>query len=176
MYNMPKETTMIATISELIRLIDDARLEFDSYLASLTPQQMTDLYDHEGWNVKDHITHLTAWEKTVVMVIQGKPRFQFLGADAAHIATKPIDELNAALREHWKNLPLASALELYRGGHQELIASLQTLTDEDLSRPASQFFPQMADDTRRVLDVIQNNADGHLAEHLPWIKAIVQTN
>ena len=165
---------MIPTKSELIRLIDDAWAGFDSYLASLTDQQMTDLYDHEGWNVRDHITHLAAWEKTVVMVIQGKPRFQFLGADSAHIAMKPIDELNAALREHWKNLPLASALELYRGGHKELIASLQTLTDEDLSRPASQFFPQMSDDTRRVVDVIQDNANGHIAEHLPWIKAIVR--
>jgi len=165
---------MIPTKSELIRLIDDAWAGFDSYLASLTDQQMTDLYDHEGWNVRDHITHLAAWEKTVVLLIQGKPRFQFLGADAAHIAMKPIDELNAALREHWKNLPLTSAIELYRGGHKELIASLQTLTDEDLSRPASQFFPQMSDDTRRVVDVIQDNANGHIAEHLPWIKAIVR--
>ena len=165
---------MPLTKSELINQIDAAWAEFETYLAGLTDQQMTDLYDDQGWNVSDHITHLAAWEETIVMLIQGKPRFQFLGVDSTQLSGKPIDEINTVIRDHMKNLPIASAVAEYRRGHQELMASLQTLTDADLSQPGGKFFPQISpDEARRVVDIIQDNADGHITEHLPWIKAIV---
>ena len=168
------EITMPPTKSEMIRMIDAAWAEIESYLAGLTEKQMMDLCDDQGWNVRDHVTHLAAWEEAIVMLIQGKPRFQFLGVDSTQLSMKPIDELNAIIREHWKNPSVTAAIEAYRRIHQELMASLQTLTDADLSQPGGMFFKQIPpDEERRVVDIIQDNTDRHIAEHLPWIKTIV---
>jgi hypothetical protein len=165
---------MPLTKSELIHKIGAAWENFETYLAGLTEQQMMDLRDDQGWNVRDHITHLAAWEEVIVMFLQGKPRFQFLGVDSTQLSRKPIDEINAIIREHWKNPTVTAAIEAYRRSHHELMASLQTLTDADLSQPAGKLFPSIPpDDERRVVDIIQDNADRHIAEHLPWIRTIV---
>ena len=165
---------MPPTKSELIHKINAAWENLESYLASLTEQQMTDLRDDQGWNVSDHITHLAAWEEMIVRLLQGKPRFQFLGVDSSELSRKPIDELNAVIHDHWKVISGTAAIEAYRRSHQNLIASLQTLADADLSQPAGKIFTQIPpDDERRVVDIIRDNADRHIAEHLPWIQAIV---
>ena len=162
---------------ELISRINAAWDELVTFLADLTEQQMMDLCDEQGWNIRDHITHLAAWEETIGMLVQGKARFEFLGVDSAELSIKPIDEINAIIREHWKNLPIAAAIEMYRGCHEGLITSLQTLTDADLDQPAGQFFAQLPpDDMRRVVEIINDNADKHIAEHLPWMKSIVNTS
>jgi hypothetical protein len=168
------ETIMPITKSEMIRMINVAWAEYETCLAGFTDKQMTDLFDAQGWNVRDHITHLAAWEEMIAMLIQGKQRFQFLGVDSTELSAKPIDELNVVIREHKKNLPITAAIADYRRAHQALMASLQTLTDADLSQPAGKFFSQIPqDDPRRVVDIIQDNADRHISEHLPWIKTLV---
>ena len=168
---------MPPTKSELIHKIDAAWENLETYLAGLTEQQMTGLCDDQGWNVSDHITHLAAWEEMIVRLLQGKPRFQFLGVDSSELSKKPIDEINAVIRDHWKNLSGTAAIEAYRRSHQNLIASLQTLADADLSQPAGKVFTQIPpDDERRVVDILQDNADRHIAEHLPWIQTIVRAS
>jgi hypothetical protein len=168
---------MPPTKSELIRKIGIAWENFQTYLAGLTEQQMTDLCDDQGWNVSDHITHLAAWEEMIVMLLQGKPRFQFLGVDSSQLSIQPIDEINAIIRDRRRNLSATAAIEGYRRSHHKLVASLQTLTDADLSQPAGKVFAQIPpDDERRVVDIIQDNADRHIAEHLPWIQAIVRAS
>jgi hypothetical protein len=165
------------TKSGLIDKINAAWENLETCLAGFTEQQMTELCDDQGWNVSDHITHLAAWEEMIVRLLQGKPRFQFLGVDSSQLSKIPIDELNAAIRDHRKNLSGSAAIEACRRSHHNLIASLQTLTDADLSQPAGKVFTQIPpDDERRVVDIIQDNADRHIAEHLPWIQAIVRAS
>jgi len=156
--------------------IQAAWAELETYLAGFSEEQIADLCDDQGWNVSDHITHLAAWEEMIVMLLQGKPRFQFLGVDSSQLSVKPIDEINAVIHEHWKNPSITAASEAYRRSQQKLMASLQRLTDADLGQPANKLFPQIPpDDERRVVDIIQDNSDRHIAEHLPWIKAILSS-
>jgi hypothetical protein len=161
--------------SELISQIDAAWNEFITFLAGLTEQQMMDLYDDQGWNIRDHVTHLAAWEEIIGMLVQRKAQFEFLGVDSSQLPQKPIDEINAIFREYRQNLPIAAAIEVYRSCHQGLITSLQTLTDADLDRPAGRFLPLFKpDDSRAVVEIIHDNADRHIAEHMPWIQTIAK--
>jgi hypothetical protein len=154
-------------------MIDATWEGLETYLSGLTEQQMTDLYDDQGWNIRDHITHLAAWEKTNWMLLQGKPRYEGLIDDPALLYQKPIDEENAILREHWQHLSIQAARAEFGRIHHEFRTALQALKDADLSLPAGQLFPQIApDEPRKVMDILQDNANGHIAEHLPWIQAI----
>jgi hypothetical protein len=54
----------------LIEEIESAWTKLHSYLAELSETQLTEIADHEGWTVKDHLTHIAAWEESVVSFFQ----------------------------------------------------------------------------------------------------------
>ena len=167
------DNPIITTKSELIHKIDAASADIESFLADLTDVQMTDRYDDQGWNVRDHINHLAVWEESIAMLFHGKPRYESLGIDASQYSSRNFDEINAIIRERLKNLSRASAMDKFRHIHNLLMTSVQTLTDAELNQPAGVFFPQVpANDQRTVLKLIEDNTADHYLEHLPWMEAI----
>jgi hypothetical protein len=163
----------ISTKTEMMQKINAAWAELESFLAGLTDQQMTGLYDNQGWNVRDHITHQATWEESIAMLFQGKSRPQILGIEPSQLAKKDFDAINATIRDRKKNMSGEAAVAELRRVHNLLMKSIQTLSDTDLNKPAAVFFPQIpASDVRTVLQLIQADTDGHFLEHLPWMKAI----
>ncbi len=172
----------MATIkSEMMRKIDAAWKEIETYLAGLSEAQMTDLHDAQGWNVRDHITHLAAWEESVAMLFHRVPRYQTLGIDPAKYSTRQliisnIDEVNADIRARLQNVSSAAALEEFRRIHKLLMMSVGMLSDTDLNQATAGFFPpSLSNDERRLLALIESNTSEHYVEHLSWIKTLVST-
>jgi hypothetical protein len=55
--------------AELLADIEPAWAALNAALDRLTPTQMTTIKDGQGWTVKDHLIHLTAWERSIVFFL-----------------------------------------------------------------------------------------------------------
>ena len=42
----------------------------------LSEEQMTTIHDPQGWAAKDHLVHIAAWERSVAVFLQGRPRHE----------------------------------------------------------------------------------------------------
>lgn len=162
------------TAAGLAAEIDTAWKELELSLDQLSERQMTDIQDAQGWNVRDHITHLAAWEQSVLFLFQGKPRHLAFGVAPEKFTHKFIDETNAAARARWISYSADAALKEFRSIHNQLMDEVRRLSDAELNMLVVQFFSQaQAGDPRRVFVIIQQNTSEHFQEHLGWIKTLV---
>jgi hypothetical protein len=164
----------VITKAELLATIDPAWIALHTALDRLSDSQMTTIQDAQGWTVKDHIIHLAAWERSVVFFLQGEPRYAGLGVDQALFKNGTFDEINAAIFQQHKEMPLAEAMMQLHTVHKRLIALLGPLADADLQKPYREYMPDAIGDDRLAIDVIYDNTTDHFKEHLDWIEAMVK--
>lgn len=147
-------------------------------LDQLNETQMTTIHDAHGWTGKDHLIHLTAWERSVVFFLQGKPRHLGIGVDESVYQRGDDDEINAVVHRQTKNLPLRDALAQLRDVHQQLLKLLEPLTDADLQKPYRHYLPDEPGegDGPLALNFIYGDSANHYREHLEWIEALVAKN
>lgn len=161
--------------TQLLAEIHKAWVALIAALARLTEAKMTAVHDEHGWSVKDHLTHMAAWEESVVFFLQGRPRNEALGVEESLFASGSFDEMNDVIQELRKGLSLAEAIAQLRSTHDDLMTSLQLLTDADLSQPLRHDHPNSpASDRRLAIDLIRDNTADHFSEHLAWIEALVR--
>jgi hypothetical protein len=163
----------VNTKAELLATIESTWASLDAALGRLTDRQKTTLKDAQGWTVKDHLIHMAAWERSVVFFLQGQPRHAGLGVDEALYENGSADDVNAAIFQQHKEMPLAEAVVQFRDVHQQLIQLLEPLTDADLHKPYRAYLPDEPGDDRTAMDVIYSNTTGHFEEHLDWIATLV---
>jgi len=168
---MPDPT--IHTQSELLLKVETSWTALHAFLSRLTDDQATTIEDESGWTVKDHLTHLAAWEDSVAALFQGTPRYLALGIDEATYAQVDFDAMNALIREQHRHIPYASALTQLRSSHKTLMAFVEGLSDADVNRKVADLFPLAPGDERRVIDIIDDNTAHHFDEHRTWIEALV---
>ena len=146
----------------------------DAVLQQLSDAQMTTLRDAEGWTVKDHLIHLTVWERSVVFFLQHKPRHLGLGIDESRYRRGPVDAINAEVHRQTKDLSLDEALEQFKEVHRQFLELFQGLTDADLRRSYHDYLPDEPGEgeARLAYTVIRNNTSDHYAEHLGWIELL----
>jgi hypothetical protein len=144
-------------------------------LQRLTDEQMTQLRDAQGWTVKDHLYHLASWERTVVYLLQNRPRHEAMGIDAALFQAGPVDAINAAVYQQGKNLSLGEVRTQFQEVHWHLLELLGLLSDAELQRPLRSYLPDEPGegDGPPAIQVIQNNSCDHYVEHQGWIEALV---
>jgi hypothetical protein len=161
--------------SELLEDIEDSWVELNGALDRLTEAQKTTIRDPQGWGVKDHLTHMTAWERSMVFFLQGKPRHEGLGVEEGLYLQRDYDEINAAIYEAGKDLTLNEAAAQFREAHAHLMSLVGPMTDEDLQKPYSHYLPdEIRDgDEPAALDMIYGNTADHFKEHLGWIRELV---
>src|ERR1043165_5598349 len=111
---------------ELLAGMDRSWKEAASILDQLTPLQMN--------IIKDHLCHLTAWERSEISLLHGHPRHRTLGIEEAVYFKSTDDEINAILHQQHKDIPLDEALSQFRATHQSLMSLLQSLTEHDVQK------------------------------------------
>ena len=164
----------VAMKAELIDAIERTWPALNAVLDRLTPSQLM-LKDAEGWTVQDHVVHMAAWERSVVFLLQGKPRHEGLGVDETVYEQGNEDRINAVVQQQRNDLSWNEALAQLRAVHQEMIALLEPLSDHDLQQPYRHYLPDEPGkgDGPPVIDVIYGNTAGHWGEHQAWIGALV---
>lgn len=157
---------------ELLARVKQGWDEFNAYLSTLSEEQLTVPTDAAGWTAKDHITHLAAWEDGVYGLLEKQPRWEWMGIDEAMWQRGDFDEINAAIRERFRDLSPAEALKLLHDSHQRLVKKVESMSEEALALPYNHYQPN-SDVDSPVWHRIAGNTYGHFEEHQPWIEAIV---
>lgn len=146
--------------------------ELQAYLRSLSEEQLTGPTDAVGWTIKDHIMHLAIWEDGIWALLNRQSRREQMGIDQKTWESEGFDEINAALKARYVDVPLDAVLTTFREVHERLVERIQSLSDEDLLRPYRDYDAGSTSD-RPVAASIVGNSFGHYAEHMPWMAAIV---
>jgi hypothetical protein len=166
----------ITARNELLQSIDQSWDKLTTALDRLPEEKMTASQDRQGWTVKDHIAHITVWERSVICFLQGRERYQGLGVDEATYLSRDFDKINAKIYQQTRNLSLERVLDQFRAVHSELFGFVEALTDDDLQKPYHSYLPKDSqdEDERLAVDVTYANTAGHYDEHLNWIETLVR--
>jgi len=165
----------ISRRNKLLADIEEDWTKFNSFLDTLTDRQMTTIRDPQGWSVKDHMVHITAWERSILFFLQGQPQYVGLDVDESLFSNQSDDDINAVIYKRNKDVSLAKAGKNFQDAHQQLMNLLTLLNDTDLLKPTSQYVPDGSDDKEDspVLDLVYGNTCEHFREHLSWIKTLI---
>ncbi len=163
------------TKADLKRRLDQSWSRLQGRIDVLDERQLTGPADPAGWTAKDHLAHLAAWERSIVYLLQGRPRHEGLGVDEPLYLEGDEDAINAAIQRATRDLPLADVLAELRATRRELLAIIEPISDGDLRQPSSHVLPGEPgeDDGRPIIERISGNGDAHFAEHLGYIEVIV---
>ncbi len=161
--------------AELVSQIAGAWTDLSETLHRLTEEQMTRIRDSQGWAVKDHLIHIAAWERSVVVFLQGKPRHEGLGVDEQLYIAGDEDKVNAVIYEKHKDTPLPQALAELRQVHGQLLSLIEPMSDDDLYKANSDYLPSNIGerDERPIIGMIYGNSAHHFREHQEWIDSLV---
>lgn len=166
------ERTTPETKDELLATIDDAWRDLWAVVADHDDRALTERHDAAGWSAADHLAHVAAWERSVlVMIRDGRPQHEGLGISAELFATEGYDEKNEAIREQTSGWSVDAVRELTASVHAELIATIGALSDADLQRPCASFVAGAPDFA--ILGKISGNTWSHYDEHREWIAALL---
>ena len=99
MSNLPQ------TKHELMQQLAEAQSALEQVVNQFTDEQMTDVRDHAGWSIKDHLDHLAIWEESVAALLERCPRaerFAAMGVDIAAVQNSSEDEVNGGTFLNWR--------------------------------------------------------------------------
>ena len=163
---MTQQTHPTETKPALLARIRSARAALELALAPLDEAALT-RPGADGWAIKDHLFHLSAWLRKTTAVLNGRPGHEALGVPQSLYASGDEDAINARLFQQSQLLRLSDVLALFRGSHADHLAYLQAQPEERLTAP---YNPADPDDHRRVIDAIASNTYEHDEEHQGWIE------
>lgn len=156
------------TVAELRSRMESARTELIRLIDVLDEDTIATARDGNNWTVVDHVTHLTAWERSMVSLLNGRPRYIGLGVDEALYLAGDYDATNAAIQQRAAGIPWVEARAEFDAVHEQMLETLERLSDADLLRPAASF--QTPDEEAEpVWPFIAGNTMGHYDEHREWI-------
>lgn len=159
------------TKAELLQRIDAAWMRFTAMLAGLTEAQRSTARDAQGWTVKDHLAHITAWEQSLLALLQRRNRNQAIGLDDRDPNGMDIDQENALIQQKHQHRSYQDVLAAFERSHQQVLDMLNGMSDDDLMQPYSLYQPDSApDESQPVFGWVVGNTFEHYAEHQGWIE------
>ena len=162
------------TRAQLVEKIQHGWDELDQTLRGYTDEELT-RPGPEGWSVKDHLAHVAAWARGVVALLHKQPRWEAMGLSREEIQGLTEDEINARVYQRNRDRSLADVRSSLLQTHQDLIAAILSLQDEELYRGYRYFQPFEPGEDRSypIISLIEGNSFGHYGEHIPWMKTVV---
>lgn len=162
----------IDTKADLLSAISAAWNRLHALLDALDAEAMVTHSDGSGWHVRDHVTHLAAWERSIVSLLQGQTRYDGLGVSEALYRSGDYDAINDDIMRRERHRSPAAAIADLRVVHEQLLALLAPLSDEDLLRPVGAYTD--SEHGRRaeiaMMDIIVGNTAAHYEEHIGWMR------
>lgn len=160
---------------ELMDAIGSSLRQLETYLSTLTPAQLETAPDGQ-WNTKDNLAHLTAWEQSIVGLLNGEPRHERMGISEELYLSHDLDAINHAIYLQHRDQPLDEVLAAFHGSHQETMRLLESHNDEDLRRTYSHYLPNEPgeDSGLPVVEWIAGDTWKHYDEHLKMIRELFE--
>ena len=155
------------TKSELLQLIQTHRAEWETLLARLDESRLTQPGVAGEWSLKDVIAHIARFEREMVGVARAKA---LVGSELWDV---PQDQRNAAVFKQNRRRLLAEVLAEARTSFTEMVAAIETLSDDDLNDATH--FAQMPVEWR-PWKIIAENSYEHYAVHAATLRAWLEKN
>ena len=158
------------TKSALLERMQRSRAALVEVIEALSDEEM-EAREEGGWAVTDHLAHIAAWERGVADFMRGRSRAVGMGlTEEAWGLT--LDEVNDLIYRQNAALSAAQARQMFDEAHEQMLAALEDVGDEDLLRPYNSYLPegeQPAAPERLLIETIAANTYGHYDEHLETI-------
>jgi uncharacterized protein (TIGR03083 family) len=117
----------------------------EQFLTTVTPEQMTQPGALGDWSVKDVLAHLYEWEQMVLDWHAAGQRGETPHVPAAGYKWSQLPALNQSIYEKHRDRPLDEMLNLFRASYRQVMAIIESLSEEDLFTPGR--FPWMNKNT-----------------------------
>ncbi len=121
------------------QLLDASQKEFqklDTYLASLTPEQMSAQLTPGAWTIKDVLAHLYEWQQMFFRWYEAGLRSETPAVPAPGYKWSQLPALNQAIYEKFRDLPPEEVLGMFRASHQKTVQFMEETPEADLVTPA----------------------------------------
>jgi uncharacterized damage-inducible protein DinB len=164
---------MAGEVNKLSKSIQRAWDEVDAFLTLLSDEQKIAPRDNGGWAVKDHLIHMAVWEDGIEALLSGESREARMGIESIVPKPRGDDAINDVIFKQYKDRSLQDVMATRQAIHDRLLATLQSLRDEDLTRPYSSF-ASGSRNNQAIEGHILGNTSGHYRKHLKWMKALVE--
>ena len=138
-------------------LLDDVARSWDDLLDAVDGLDERQLLapGPEGWSIKDHLAHLSSWERYLLVRLDGREPAAAMGLDGWPAT---VDAVNAELQALNGGSSLAEVRRRLDETHAEVLDRLMSLDRAQLDR---------------WLGLIEGNTHAHVREHLAWMRALV---
>ena len=122
--------------AELVEMRRALYTHFDALIAGLSEQQRQMPGVNGDWSVKDHIAHLTFWERVNLLEILKAIEQGTSWTDPGLESTEEVrDKTNQQVYLQNKNRSLADVLSEFQTTHQQVMEYLEKLSEEELKTP-----------------------------------------
>ena len=169
------------TKQALLERIDERWAALQALVSTLSAADMERPLG-DGWSAKVHLAHLAAWERSAIGLLRkqhrgdamGLPRSLWDAHDKGDEGSWPEtgELVNATLAATAETQPLDQVLGESASTHEEVIALLNSMTQEDLERPYSHYQPDDPPyNPAPVVGWIHGNTWDHYNEHIGWLEA-----
>ena len=172
---MNPEFNELPNKQNLLTLMARERDELERLLSQISDAQML-VPGADGWSIKDHMAHITAWEAGMVALLQKQPRYAGMGLTREEWTSDlETSQLNQLIYERNKHRSLADVRDAFDQTHRELLDMLNQLTNEDLFRNYAYYQPdEVGDDANRpIINWIVGDSFRHYSEHREWIRKML---
>ena len=156
----------------LIVRIDAVWAELAQLVDNLGPGGLT-VTGPDDWAVKDHLSHVAAWEKWLIALLERRDRKVAMGLPAGFKGT--VDEINAEVWARQKGRTGGQALAEFRDTHAQLMSVLGRMSDAELQLSYRHYEPDAPEDPETAQPVtvwVAGNTYEHYAEHAGWIRSL----
>ncbi len=154
---------------ELLTNIHRDRAALDALVASIGESQLTASAAVGVWTVKDHLSHISTWERMIVAHLCDGGDAAIAGMDPASYATASLDLLNDRLYQISRNRPVADVLREFAEAHDAIVTFIAAMPEQQLATPYWNDDPSM----RTVLAKFSGDTFLHYQEHAQWIADII---
>jgi len=159
------------SVADVLSRIHTTWSELVGTLDGLSQSQLVEA-DPEGWSIKDHLAHITAWDRVPAAIMRGDRQHVAFGLDeGAYERIDSVDQLNAIIYERHRDRALADVQADMQQAHADLVSAVEKLSDADLDRAIADFGSD-PDDTRPLRDKIEGDSYGHYVEHAGWLRQL----
>ena len=125
---MPRPTSK----NDLLAAIEKERGALETYLATLTPEQLGEPGIVGEWSPKDVLAHLIEWEQMVLGWHAAGLRGEVPPLPAPGFKWNQTPQLNQQIYEKHRDRPLDEVLEQFQASHREILCVIQGLSNEEL--------------------------------------------